>query len=202
MGKLINIFDNILLGGNAPQIASLKHFFGSPIDTPNVDFAAGLPFLYNLQSHSWLPCLDKNANPSFCRELTSPTVLFPRAKAFESKAKIIISNGGWANETESLTIALLNYLGYAFGFNKSPRAEPLYERAGLEGSGLDLKLWAWQYHLCTGTYINGQMGTSNHVVATWSLTMTELTFDLCLYRLRRLLTLLPITSRTGCIHDW
>ena len=158
MGKLVNIFDNILLGENTTQIAFLKHFFRSPVDTPNVDFAAGLPFLYNLQTHSWLPCLNEEANPSFCRELTSPTVLFPKAKTSESKARIIISDGGWANETESLEIALLNYLGYVLEFHKEPTDKSLYERDGLEGSGLDLKIWAWHYQLCTVSKTDGRAG--------------------------------------------
>ena len=43
------------------------------------------------------------------------------------------------------------------------------------------------------TYIYGQKGASNHVVATCSLTLTELTFASYLYCLRHLLTPLPIT---------
>lgn len=44
-----------------------------------------------------------------------------------------------------------------------------------------------------GTYINGHKDSSNHVVATWSLAMTELPFTPYLYCLRHLLTPLPMT---------
>ena len=47
--------------------------------------------------------------------------------------------------------------------------------------------------LCT--YINGQKGTSNHVVATCSFTLTESTFAPSLYCLRHSLTLLPVAFR-------
>ena len=156
-GKLINVFDNILLGANATQIAGLKDFFNAPTSTPNTNFAAELSFPYNLQSHSWLPCLNKKANPRFCKDLTASTVLFPKAKASEDKARMIIRDGGWANETKSLTTALLNFLGYAYGFKRGPLHEPLHERDDLKSSGLDLKLYAYQYQLCTemGMFLTG-----------------------------------------------
>jgi hypothetical protein len=86
-GKLINVFDNILLGANSTQIAYLKDFFGTPSNTPNADFAAELSFLCNLQSHSWLPCLNQKANPSFCQDLTARTVLFQKPKLLKAKRR-------------------------------------------------------------------------------------------------------------------
>jgi L-galactonate dehydratase len=49
--------------------------------------------------------------------------------------------------------------------------------------------------LMASTYINGRKGSSNHVGITWSHIMTELIFALYLYRLRHLLTHLPINFR-------
>lgn len=157
MGKLINIFDNIVLRENATQIAFLKDFFGRPTDTPNVEFVAGLSFPYNLQTHNWLPCLNSESTPYFCTELTASTVLFPKAKAFESRAKTIIEDGGWTNETESLTTPLLNYLGFVRAFDGGLAERSLYEDKDVEGSGLELKLEAYQYQLCTelGAFMTG-----------------------------------------------
>jgi NCS1 family nucleobase:cation symporter-1 len=51
----------------------------------------------------------------------------------------------------------------------------------------------WDHLYQLSTYINRQRGSSNHVVAMWSLTRTEFTCGPYLYCLRHLLTPLPIT---------
>jgi hypothetical protein len=192
--KLINIFDNIILGENATQIAYLKQFFGRPTDIPNVEFVAGLSFGYNLQTHNWLPCLNSESFPSFCRDVTTSTVQFPQAKKFESKAKKIIKDGGWANDTESLTIPLLNFLGYARGFSKGQVGESSYEDNNVEGSGQYLKLEAYTYQLCTelGAFMTGDQPRHPLPVIS-SLITLEYTMKPCRTRLN--LTGLPDTAR-------
>lgn len=85
---------------------------------------------------------------------------FLGATEFKSTAKKIIQDGGWANETNSLTTPLLNYLGYASQFHKKKPNESRSDASDNQessSSAFGLNVWAWQYQTCAelGNFLTG-----------------------------------------------
>ncbi|KAK4495861.1 hypothetical protein PRZ48_013129 [Zasmidium cellare] len=109
--KIINVADTILLGENQTQIEQLKHVFDQDPALNNTEFAALLKFDYDPYLRMWVPCRDQSS-PQFCDIMGNTTLQFPQLAAQEGEVREIISNGGWANESDTLTASFLNFVGY------------------------------------------------------------------------------------------
>lgn len=110
MQKIISVSDKILLGGNETQITQLKGVFGMNASLNDTDFAATLVFQYTPYGHNWVPCLNQD-DEQFCTVLSNGTLQFPELASNESDVREIIANGGWANESQTLTVSFLNFIG-------------------------------------------------------------------------------------------
>ena len=60
-----------------------------------------------------IPCLEKYDDLEGCRELTWPSLLYPKAEKFKDAVKKVVAKSQWANETNKLTTAWLNYIGFS-----------------------------------------------------------------------------------------
>lgn len=110
MQKIISVADKILLGGNKAQIKQLKGAFGLDETVGNTEFAASLYFDYEPYLHNWVPCLDES-DQMFCDILSSDKLQYTQLAKNKTTVQEIIKNGGWANETQSLTVPFMNYIG-------------------------------------------------------------------------------------------
>ena len=124
----VDIIDSVLLNGTAQEIQQLKAAFNATTLTSNVDFAQTIT--YELSTNwfpSWLPGYGSplTGPGTLCGNMTSQTLLNPVTAAVSSRAKQIIKNGGWANETSTLLSPFLNYIatirdGFLFGVCPPP----------------------------------------------------------------------------------
>lgn len=107
--KLINILDNILAKNDTQQIVELKSLFGLQNLTFNDDFAnvvsGGVGYW---QSNNWDPAVGSPKFGYYAGNITSDTLLWPGHENQTSSATSLVEAGLWANESDSLTIRLLN----------------------------------------------------------------------------------------------
>jgi len=93
-------------------VTQLKTVWGLEGLTHNDDFA-------NLVSSGMGYWQDRNWDPDviypgwgwYCDNITSKGLLYPETKSLITLAEAVICDGGRANETDSLTIPLLNIIG-------------------------------------------------------------------------------------------
>lgn len=109
---------------------------------------------FSTQSVSWVPCLKKYDDIKACRIITSPSLLYAKAQKFEETVTNILRKSKWANETEALTIAFLNYVGWNNGYHKdNTTASAARDLAGRDPPSPRLtysESWlAWSYQQCT-----------------------------------------------------
>lgn len=98
-----------------------------------------------------VPCLKRYAYLKGCNELTAPTLLYPEARKLSTTVETIVSNSRWANESQTLTRAWLNFLGSSNGYhnlNASAVPETSVDDPG-EKFFLSEDWLAWQYQQCT-----------------------------------------------------
>ncbi|KAK5940921.1 hypothetical protein PMZ80_006198 [Knufia obscura] len=113
-GKLINIMDNILRSGDNGTIDALKSAFNSSGFTYNDDFAntIGSSFGY-WQNRNWNPEVDDPTFFEYCGNITSDQDLFNSSSELASQVPGLIKAGGWGNESNDLTTAMLNWIGWS-----------------------------------------------------------------------------------------
>lgn len=204
--KMIDIADSIFLGENQADIMQFKGLFRyANINESNADFAyTWLNFPFALQSKIWIPCLQKYDNLEGCRTLTASTVLYPKAEKFKDTVKAIITKSKWANETEPLTTAFLNYIGFYDSFRKdNSTATPNRRSIGLVDPSdtlhYETTYLAYSYQQCTewGLFITGNapVDTSQSLpVISRLITLHYLRNKLCRNQLYLNLTEIPVSS--------
>ncbi len=112
--KIVNVVDNILIAKNESSLTKkLKTAFGLPNVTYDDDFANTLIYGVELwQSLNWDPAVTYNGFYEYCDNITAPNMLYPAEKSLTSTAESLIAAGGWANESTTLTTAMLNFIGW------------------------------------------------------------------------------------------
>lgn len=111
--KLVNILDNILTSGDNSTIDSLKAAFNSTGITHNDDFAylvTETPTYW--QNRNWDPELNDPTFDEYCGNITNSTNLWPNTESLTPNVSSLVEAGGWANESSTLTTALLNMIGF------------------------------------------------------------------------------------------
>lgn len=111
--KLINVVDNIVMSGDNSTINTLKSAFNATSLTHNDDFGnlVSYPMQY-WQSRNWDPEVNDPTFMDYCGNITSNTSLFPSTEPLASSVPSLIEAGGWSNESESLTVPMLNFIGF------------------------------------------------------------------------------------------
>ena len=111
--KIVNVVDNILLKVNdSSTTAQLKSLWGMPNITYDDDFADMLlDGVEYWQSLNWDPAVSSPVFYQYCDNITDPTNLYNNSD-LASHASSFIALGGWANESTTLTTAMLNFIGW------------------------------------------------------------------------------------------
>lgn len=112
-GKLIEVVDNILLGGNNETINTLKSAFNASGFTYNDDFAntvsQGIGYW---QSLNWDPAVSYPGFYWYCGNITSDVNQYNDTDISESSVAGLIEAGGWSNESSTLTTRMINLMGF------------------------------------------------------------------------------------------
>lgn len=112
-GKIINVIDNILRGGDNQTIDALKGAFNASGFTYNDDFAFTVTQAFGYwQNRNWDPEVDDPTFFQYCGNITNNTVLFPEIASLASQVPDLIEQGGWGNESDYLTNRMLNFIGW------------------------------------------------------------------------------------------
>lgn len=106
--------DNIIIGKNdSATTAELKTAFGLPNVTHNDDFAyvisAGIS---DWQGKNWDPELNDPSFDLYCGNLTAPSVIYSATENLTSSVQSLLKTGGYADEVDTLTTPLLNWIGW------------------------------------------------------------------------------------------
>jgi hypothetical protein len=111
--RLTNVVDNIISKNKDKKtITKLKDAFGLGGLTDNGDFANVLTWgIYGWQSRNWDPTSDSPDFFYYCKNLTSPDVIYPETASLASTVKGLVSAGGYGDNTD-LQTAMLNWIGY------------------------------------------------------------------------------------------
>ena len=111
--KLINVVDTILMRNISSQRTALKTAFGMEKLTYDDDFANVLSYtVSSWQSRNWDPAVNDPTFDCYCGNLTSQKVLYPATAHIQSTASKLIADGGWGKDAASLTMPLLNMIGF------------------------------------------------------------------------------------------
>jgi Serine carboxypeptidase S28 len=111
--KLTNIVDNVLLGNDEIAKKELRGVFGLGNLTHDTDFALVLSRgIEGLQDTNWDPEVSSPCFSFYCANVTSQEILYPETVALNSTVRELLVVAGYKAEVDSLTIPMLNYIGY------------------------------------------------------------------------------------------
>lgn len=112
--KLTNVVDNILIGKNGTEyVARLKNAFGLGDVTRDDDFAGALSGgITGLQNTNWDPAVNSTAFGTYCNILSNNSVVYSSTESLRSEVAELLGVGGYADEVNTLTNRMLNYIGY------------------------------------------------------------------------------------------
>ena len=113
--RLINVVDTILFHNNAKQVAHLKSAFGVRGFAYDNDFANHVSGGMGYWQYRFLGfrCqLLRLGLVEYCGNLTSAESVWPATKSLNNTVSSIVSWGGWANQSASLAIPMLNLLDF------------------------------------------------------------------------------------------
>ncbi|EXJ60715.1 hypothetical protein A1O7_04868 [Cladophialophora yegresii CBS 114405] len=157
--KLINILDNILEKNNATTVAQLKRGFGMQGLTHSDDLAnLASGGIGGWQSRNWDPEVNSPQFSSYCGNISSNTLLWPKYASMKADATALIKAGGWGNESAQLLIPFLNWLAWTNNsyvdscdgtldecYNNHNASAPMYTLKNT--TNYNSLSWAYQY--CT-----------------------------------------------------
>lgn len=165
--KIVNMVDNIFSNNgtfenldychiDSPLVPQLQAAFGLPNITCANDFAAQVSTgLGYWQSLNWDPAVSSPVFSQYCGNLSSDKVEFNNEDQ-TATAQMLLTAGGYGNETDELTTPLLNLMGWvtenqAGGCGEvqdecfSSHNETFYQQDDWDQSG-----WrSWPYMYCT-----------------------------------------------------
>ncbi|RMZ75626.1 hypothetical protein DV738_g5401, partial [Chaetothyriales sp. CBS 135597] len=138
----------------------LKATFGLDGLTYDDDFASLVSYgIGNFQSKNWDPAVNSPDFDYYCGNITSQSVLWPGTEAAAANASALLEAAGRANETDTLTAPLLNWIGWTndsyvsacdddtldncFGAHNA--SAPVYTDKSLDNYGA----LSWAYQVCT-----------------------------------------------------
>lgn len=112
--KLTNVVDNILIGKNGTDyVQQLKDVFGLGNITRSDDFANAISGgIAGLQNTNWDPALNSTDFGTYCDAVSSTSLLYNKTASKQSEVAALLNAAGYANETSTLTVPFLNYIGY------------------------------------------------------------------------------------------
>jgi len=153
---LIDVIDNILLGGNnTDKIQSLKNVFGLGNVTDNRDFANQITGVYGLQSTNWDPEENSASLFNYCNNMTA----LPKSENLRPAVADIVSAAGYGNDmhAQNVTLNAISWLnGTALaGWRRTNRTQDQYFTS-LNATALqaytsleDYGAISWSYQVCT-----------------------------------------------------
>lgn len=108
------MIDNILLGKNdSATITELKSAWGLPNVTYNDDFANVVATgIMGWQGKNWDPATNDPSLDQYCGNITANSTLYPETERLRSAAQDLLTKGGYGDEVDSLTIPMLNWIGW------------------------------------------------------------------------------------------
>ncbi|RDL34351.1 Uncharacterized protein BP5553_07479 [Venustampulla echinocandica] len=112
--KITHMVDNILLELNDPTTTSvLKSAFGLPNVTHDDDFAFAIAAgIDSWQGKNWDPALNDPTFDEFCAAITSSSAEYSPSESLNSTVQSLLKKGGYGSEASSLTLPLLNWIGW------------------------------------------------------------------------------------------
>lgn len=112
--QLTNIADNILLGNTTKGlIKKLKTAFGLQDVEYNDDFASVLGLgIGGWQGRNWDPAVNDPSFSQYCGNITANSTLHPATANLTSTVKQLVAAGGYASQSATLTIQMLNLISY------------------------------------------------------------------------------------------
>jgi len=153
---LIDVIDNILLGGNnTDKVQSLKNVFGLGNVTDNRDFANQITGVYGLQSTNWDPEENSASLFNYCNNMTA----LPKSENLRPAVADIVSAAGYGNDmhAQNVTLNAISWLnGTALaGWRRTNRTQDQYFTS-LNATALqaytsleDYGAISWSYQVCT-----------------------------------------------------
>lgn len=113
--KITDVVDNILIKQTGTEyVQKLKNLFGLDNVTRDVDFANAITGgQLDLQSTNWDPALNYTGYGRYCDLVSSTTVVDNATEAKREAAVEVLKAGGYADEVDTLTNHLLNYITWA-----------------------------------------------------------------------------------------
>lgn len=112
--RLTNVVDNILIGKNDTTLTlKLKSAFQLGNLTSSHDFVSllSIPLGY-WQSRNWDPKQDDSTFFDYCNVITNSSIVYPSTVALKSSVEELLDASGSGYETNSLTIPMLNFIGF------------------------------------------------------------------------------------------
>jgi hypothetical protein len=164
--KLTHLVDNILIGKKDTDLpARLKQVFGLGNITQDADFASALSSgIYGLQSLNWDPEDTDDSFYRYCGNVSSSELIWPPATtSLDAEVKNLVEAGGYSAELDTMTVQMLNYIGYTksttvASWAGSGLSQDTYFTSlnatffGLDDSSQTWRSWPYQY--CTQYVFN------------------------------------------------
>ncbi|RHZ73688.1 hypothetical protein CDV55_106664 [Aspergillus turcosus] len=152
MGTFMDIVDTILIehAKNETMKSQLKAVFGASSSTSDEFFVAALSdILGAFQGRNWDPAVGDGTFQKYCKNLTSPELLYQRNNTLKAWIEQLISATKYDATNSSLVTGMLNYAGYANAtiFSRLDQASHTSNAAGQslkKSSGV-----SWGYQVCT-----------------------------------------------------
>ncbi|GAM87662.1 hypothetical protein ANO11243_056890 [Dothideomycetidae sp. 11243] len=172
----VHVIDVLLMGkakctpAEKCSAARLKSAFGVGKLTHNDDLAfALLAPLGGWQQMHWIPALNSDIFPKYCKTITSSSIVYPGTKRLRDQVRLLIKSSDAADDAQ-LTISMLNLIGYfkATTLSGCRGCNPdrcLGMRNAKENARSDLRqTWrSWRYQVCTqwGLHVTGSGTPAN-----------------------------------------
>lgn len=152
MGTFMDIVDTILIehAKNETMKSQLKAVFGANSSTSDELFAGALSnILGAFQGRNWDPAVGDGTFQKFCKNLTSPALLYQRNNTLNAWAEELISVTKYDATNSSLVTGMLNYAGYANAtifsrLDQTSHTENAVGHSLKKSSGV-----SWGYQVCT-----------------------------------------------------
>ncbi|KAH8805723.1 serine carboxypeptidase S28-domain-containing protein [Xylogone sp. PMI_703] len=122
--KITHMVDNIITNPkNSGKVKELKTAFGLPNVTYNDDFASVLSFgVQGWQSKNWDPAVNDLSFDWFCANISSKSELYKHSSSLKSTVKDLLTVGGYGHEVSTLTVPVLNWIGWLYDNEVAPCA--------------------------------------------------------------------------------
>lgn len=152
------MMDNILIGLNDTKTtAELKAVFGLPNVTYDNDFAYAVAGgVTSWQGKNWDPELNDPDFDLFCANISSASVIYPDTEILKSSTVDLLRKGGYASELNTLTTAMLNWIGWLDQFfvkrctgEKQDSCFSTHNSTFYAQDDLSAEWRAWPYQYCT-----------------------------------------------------